>query len=202
MTSMKIVQFSRSPSPLVPLVSLAYILPTPFPWTSNLKRNPLPPSPKYQLKENSLQRWLLYVIRPFLQVGFCFQYQLINLVWVSIDFFCFSWSKSCPQSNFKKLKNSFLPSSYSEKMGWGRSWAEASLSCVSVVQKYHDMFFLKKFFLVLILQSTCFIFITSKRKQIMEQQPHCTCDWTKSNNNNNNKKLRHIQIDHALYCSI
>ena len=146
MTSMKIVQFSRSPSPLVPLVSLAYILPTPFPWTSNLKRNPLPPSPKYQLKENSLQRWLLYVIRPFLQVGFCFQYQLINLVWVSIDFFCFSWSKSCPQSNFKKLKNSFLPSSYSEKMGWGRSWAEASLSCVSVVQKYHDMFFLKKFF--------------------------------------------------------
>ena len=42
----------------------------------------------------------------------------------------------------------------------------------AVVQKYHEMFFLKKFFLVLILQSTCFIFTTSKRKQTMEHQPH------------------------------
>ena len=31
----------------------------------------------------------------------------------------------------------------------------------------------------------------------MEQQPHRACEWTKSNKNNN-KKLRHIQIDHAL----
>ena len=53
-------------------------------------------------------------------------------------------------------------------------------------------------FLVLILQSTCFICITSKGKQIMEQQP---CEWRKSNKNKQNMS-RHIQIDHALYCSI
>ena len=45
-----------------------------------------------QLKENIIQGWLLYVIRSFLQVGFRFQYQLINLVWLSFDFFSFSWS--------------------------------------------------------------------------------------------------------------
>ena len=32
------------------------------------------------------------LIRPFLQVGFRFQYQLINLVWLSSDFFSPSWS--------------------------------------------------------------------------------------------------------------
>ena len=38
------------------------------------------------------QGWLSYIIRSFLQVGFRFQYQLINLAWLSIDFFSFSWS--------------------------------------------------------------------------------------------------------------
>ena len=32
------------------------------------------------------------VIRSLLQVGFCFQYQLINFFWLSFDFFSFSWS--------------------------------------------------------------------------------------------------------------
>ena len=90
-----------------------------------------------------------------------------------------SWSKSRPQSYFRKLKNSFSPSSYSVKIRWGQSWAETSLSTFSwhyilvcaVVQKYHEMFFFK-FFLVLILQSTCFIFTTSKRKQTMEHEPY------------------------------
>ena len=45
-----------------------------------------------QLKENVIQGWLIYVIKSFLQVGFHFQYQLINLVWLSFDFFSFSWS--------------------------------------------------------------------------------------------------------------
>ena len=44
-----------------------------------------------QLKENIIQGWLLRVIRPFLQVGFRFQYQLINLIWLSLDFFSFRW---------------------------------------------------------------------------------------------------------------
>ena len=45
-----------------------------------------------QLKENIIQGWLLRVIRSFFQVGFRFQYQLSNLVWLSFDFFSFSWS--------------------------------------------------------------------------------------------------------------
>ena len=142
-----------------------------------------------QLKENIILGWLLYIVRSFLQVGFRFQYQLINFVWLSFDVFSFSWSQSRPQSNFKKLKTSFLPSSYSEKMHWGQGWAEASLSTFSwlyilvcaVVHKYHEMFSLKKFFLVLILQSTCFVCITWKRKQTMEQQPRSACEWTESN---------------------
>ena len=139
--------------------------------------------------KKTIEGRLLYVIRSFVQVGFRFQYQLINLVWLSIVFFSFSWSKSRPQSNFRKLKNSFSSSCYSVKMRWGQSWAETSLSTFlwhyilvcAVVQKYHEMFFLKKFFLVLILQSTCSIFTTSKRKQTMEHQPHRVYEWTKSN---------------------
>ena len=47
-----------------------------------------------QLNENIIQGWLLCDIRPFVQVGFRFQYQLINLVLLSFDFFSFSWSLS------------------------------------------------------------------------------------------------------------
>ena len=54
-------------------------------------------------------------------------------------------------------------------------------------------------FLVLILQSTCFICTTWKRKQTLEQQLHDACDRTKSKQQN---QARHIQIDHAFYCSI
>ena len=45
-----------------------------------------------QLKENIIQGWLLYVIRSFSQVCFRFQYQFINFVSLSFDFFSFSWS--------------------------------------------------------------------------------------------------------------
>ena len=45
-----------------------------------------------QLKENIIQGWLLYVIRLFLQVSFRFQYQLINVVRLSFDFFSFGWN--------------------------------------------------------------------------------------------------------------
>ena len=81
-------------------------------------------------------------------------------------------------------------------MCWGQSWAEGSPSTFSwlyilvcaVVQKYHEMFSQKKIFLVPILQSTCFICITWKRKQIIDQQPHCACgERTKSNKNKINK---------------
>ena len=70
-----------------------------------------------QLKENVIQG-LLHVIRSFHQVGFCSQYQLINLVWLFIDSYTFNWSQPRPKSYFEKLKTSFSPSSYSEKMCW------------------------------------------------------------------------------------
>ena len=138
-------------------------LPPPFPFQTITN----------QLKGNIVLGWLLYVIRSFLHVDLRFQYQLINLVWLSIDFFSFNWSQSCPQNNFKKS----FSSSYSEKMHWDQGWAEASLSTFSwmyilvcaVVQKYHQMISLKRnFFLMLILQSTCFICITWKHKQSIE----------------------------------
>ena len=45
-----------------------------------------------QFKQNIIQGRLLCVTRSFLQVGFCFQYHLINLVWLFFDVFLFSWS--------------------------------------------------------------------------------------------------------------
>ena len=77
MTSMKVAQFSRTPT----LLSSNFQNSSPtWPRASNLKR-----------KENIIQGWLLDVIRSFLQVGFCSQYQLINLVcWLSIDIYQFS----------------------------------------------------------------------------------------------------------------
>ena len=80
-----------------------------------------------------------------LQIGFCFKYQLVNLVWLFIDFFSFNSSQPHPQSNFKECKTSFSPSSYSEKMQWSQAslftflWLYF-LVCV-VVQKHHKMFF-------------------------------------------------------------
>ena len=133
MTSMKIGQFSRPPHPSCPATSK--ILPPPWLWTSNFKRNPLPLPLQImtnQLKENIIQGWLLHDIRSFLQVGFCSQYQLINLVWLSIDFYLFSWNQHRSQSFFKKLKTSFSPSCYSEMMCWGQGWSEASLSAFFV----------------------------------------------------------------------
>ena len=83
-----------------------------------------------QLTENLIQGWLLHIIRSFLQVGFCSQYQLINLAWLSIDSYPFSWSQPRPHTCFKKIKTFFSSSAYRKKMYWGQGWAEASLSAL------------------------------------------------------------------------
>ena len=83
MMSMKIVQFSIPPHPLCP--STSKIPPPPWPWTSNFRRAPSLQMIVNPLNENSFQGWLLYVIRSFLQVGFRFPYQPINLVWISFE---------------------------------------------------------------------------------------------------------------------
>ena len=119
------------------------ILPTLWPWTSNFKQTlPLFQMITDQLKGNIILGWLLYVIRSFFLVSFCFQYRLINFVWLSIQLFSFSWSQSHLQNNFKKYKSSFSSSSYSEKMHWGQAEAffVALHSCVCSGPKYHQMF--------------------------------------------------------------
>ena len=103
MTSMKIVKFSRPPTPLVQNSST--------PLNVQFQTNTPPPLQiiPNQIKGNMILGWR-YVIRSFLQVGFLFQYLLSNLVWLFTDFFSFSWSESRPQSNFYGIKiSSRLP---------------------------------------------------------------------------------------------
>ena len=167
-----------------------------------------------RFKENIIQGWLLYVIRSFYLFffGFCFQYQLINFVWLSIDIFSFSWSQPRPQNVFRKLKTSFLPSSYSEKMCWGQGWAKASLSPFSwlyilvcaVVQKYHEMFFIYNYshfrysfcnqpILFVQLENVNKLWNNNRTLHVNEQNQTKTTTTT--------KKSRHIQIGHVC-CSI
>ena len=91
MMSMKIVQFSR---PLQdPLVHVRPNFFNPLDIGRPIPNEPPPSSLQIitsQLKENIIQGWLIYIIRSFLQVVFCFQYQLINLAWLSFDLFSFS----------------------------------------------------------------------------------------------------------------
>ena len=140
MTPMKIDQLSRSPFLPPPLSS--YVQNSSNLLTLDVQFQTKPPVPfpletiRNQLKGNIILRWLLYIIRSFLQVHSRFEYQLINPVWLSIDLW-FNWSQSCPQSKFKKLKISFLLSPYSENTlidafrRWSQGWAEVSLTAFS-----------------------------------------------------------------------
>ena len=81
MTSMKIVQFSRPPTPFVHLRPKFFHL---LDLGRSISNEPpsLPPlqTISNQLKENIILGWLLYVVKSFFQVSFRFQYQLINPV--------------------------------------------------------------------------------------------------------------------------
>ena len=129
-----------------------------------------------QLKENTILGWLLYVIRPFLQVGFRFQYQFnINLVWLSINFSSFSWSQSRPQSNFKNQEYIFrFPLTAKRRAGVKVElkphyllFRGFTFFCfVQLSKKPQNVFFTKKLFF-----STPFainLFFCIKRKQTME----------------------------------
>ena len=79
--------------PPPPCLATSKIFPPSWPWMPNFKQT----APSLQmiindLKENIIQGWLLYVIRSFFWFGSSFQYQLINVVLLSFDFFSFSWS--------------------------------------------------------------------------------------------------------------
>ena len=141
MTSMEIVQFLRPP--LHPLSINVQNSSNPLTLDVQFQRNP-PLMITNQLKENIIQGWLLYVIESFLEVGFRFQYQLINLAWLSFDFFSFSWSLT-----FYFLVSGFI------------------LLCVQLSKISRNVFNLWLFsFLGLILQWTCFISTTWKLKKL------------------------------------
>ena len=93
MTSIKIVQWTRGlGDPLVHLrPKFFHPLDVGRP-ISNEPHPPPPPSPNdnQSIKKDVIEGLLLYVIESFLQVGFPFQYQLINLACISFDFFSFT----------------------------------------------------------------------------------------------------------------
>ena len=102
------------------------------------------------------------VFRSFFLVSFRFQHQLINLAWLSCDFISFSWSRTV-------------------------CFFVALYSCMCSFPKIsQNVFYLwLSTILVVILQSTCLIYKTWKRKQIMEQQLQRTFEWTKSKQKQN-----------------
>ena len=154
---MKIDQLSRPPFLPPPLSSYVQNFSNLLTLDVQFQTKPPVPFPletiRNQLKGNIILGWLLCIIRSFLQVRSRFECQLINPVWLSIDFLSFNWSQCCPQSKFKKLKISFLLYPYSENTlidafrRWSQGWAEASLTAFSwlcilvcaVVQKYHEI---------------------------------------------------------------
>ena len=164
----------QNPPPPCPCTSK--IFPPPWPSTSNSKPTPSLQMITSQLKENIFQGWLLYVIKSVLQVGFRFQYQLINLVWLSFDFFSFSWS----------LTICFFVALY---------------SCVCSCPKIsRNVFYLwLSTFLVLILQSICFICTIWKRKL---WNNNCTVHLNESNQNKNKDKSRHVTFKLTPRCIV
>ena len=77
-------------------------------WTSNSNESTLLLQIiTYQLKENIIQGWLWYVIRPSLRVGFCFQYQLLILPGFPLTSFDLAESNLVPRAIFRKWKPLF-----------------------------------------------------------------------------------------------
>ena len=90
-------KLSNFQEPPPPCPSLSKILQSPWPWMLDIQfiANLIHSLQMIicQLKENIIHRWILSkCYQVLLHVGFHFQYQLINLIWLSFDFFSFSWS--------------------------------------------------------------------------------------------------------------
>ena len=79
------------------------ILPSSWPCTPIFKQPPSPPSSNdnQSIKRKHNTRMPIICYQVFIQVGFCFQYQLINLVWLSTDFFHLAESNLVPRTVLK-----------------------------------------------------------------------------------------------------
>ena len=85
MTSMKTVQFSRGS---IPCPSTSEILPLDL--GGSISNEPLIPNDNQSIKRKHNPRMTIICYQVPLQVGFCFQYQLIGLVWLYSGSFSFS----------------------------------------------------------------------------------------------------------------
>ena len=126
-----------------------------------------------QLKENIIQGWLLYVIRSFLYVSFRFQYQLINLIWIFFYFFSSSWSLIM--------------------------WLY-TLKC-AVVQKNHGFYLYNYLHFQYSFCNQPVLFAQFENVNKLWNNNR-TVHVNKQNKNKIKTNSRHIQVDHAFYCSI
>ena len=99
-------------SPRPPTLLFIYVQNSSSPLTVDVQFQTNPSSPLQvitnQLKPNIIQEWPLYVTSSFPQVGFRFQYQLINLVWLSflcLVFLLTSFHRACEQAKSKRKQN-------------------------------------------------------------------------------------------------
>ena len=129
-----------------------------------------------QLKENINPNLTICVIRFFLQFGFCLQYQLINFVWLSFDFFSFSWG----------LTICFFVALY--------YMALCVLLSTNIMK---CLLFIIIHIFSIHFAMNLFICTTWKRKQIMEQQPHRVYDRIKSKQKQN-KVMSHSNWPRVL----
>ena len=116
-------------------------------------------------------------------------------------------AKLVPRAIKKKLKASFLPSSYNEKMRWGQELKPHYLLFCGFISLFVNLSknvrkcFFKKSFLVLILQSTAlFAWAENVNKLWNNSFTLHVNEWNQLKTKKN--KSRHIQIDHAFCFSI
>ena len=74
--------------------------------------------------------------------------------------------------------------------------------CVQLSKNITKYFLNTAFLSVLILQSTCFIYITWKVNKLWEQQPHRVCEWMKSNKNKKTKVTSHSNGLRVLFSDL
>ena len=183
---MKIVQFSRPPTPLVQLrPKFFHLLGFGRPLSPNENQSIKRKQSKddyYMLSGLSFRSALVLSVKWLILSGF------------PLTSFHLAEGNVVPWPILRKLRIPFSRCSYSEKLSLGEDWAETSLTTFSwlyilvcaVVQKYRKMFYL-----------------LNLKTYINYGTTTAPCTWMnkiKQKQNKNQNKARHIQIEHAFYC--
>ena len=164
-----------------PLLSI-YVQNSSTPLTLDVQFQPTPPSPPLQminnqLKENITQGWLCMLSGPCSRSAFVFNINSLILSGFPLTYFHLAEAGLCTFS-----------------------WLYA-LACV-VVQKYHEMSFIYNHshsWYLFCNQRVLFARLENVNKLWSNNR---TVHVNERNQNKTKTKSRHIQIDHAFYCSI